>query len=142
MRYAIWNKTDKVYTLGIDPKHGRIDYTPEEWIARYGWCEIPGEYCVLAAGAINGAICIPLSKMVSDAERMGCDFTGCETPEDKLAAIEAFEDAREAEAAAAAAKAESDALNAEITASSLTSIAASMEYQNMMTLPDEEEGTV
>ena len=72
-------------------------------------------------------------------EKEGCDFSTCTTPEEKLATIEAFEDAREATARA---KAEEDAANKaaneELNASSLASIAASMEYQNMMTLPDEE----
>ena len=133
-RYKIWNGTDIIYTLGAPYK-----FTPEAWREKYPWSEV--EPCVISGeGAINGAFCMPLSNMVANATKAGCDFTACRTDEEKLAAIEAFEDAREAEAAEAArAAAETEAANAEINAMSLASIAASMEYQNMLTLPDEEE---
>ena len=62
-----------------------------------------------------------------------CEKVGIE------AVIEEFEDARQAAMKAAAQEnAANKAMNEELTATSLASIAASMEYQNMMTLPDEE----
>lgn len=68
-------------------------------------------------------------------ESRGCDFSACNTAEQKLAAIEAFENKCNADAAAEA-KAEAEAANAELTAMSMASIAAQLEYQNMMTLED------
>lgn len=128
-RYAIWDKKSPVITPIGEVK------TAEQWIARYPVAALESVIVILAAGEINGALFDTLGAMVQRFERQGCDFSACTTPEEKLAAIEAFEDAREAEAKAVA---ESEALNAELTATSLASIAASMEYQNMMTLPDEE----
>jgi hypothetical protein len=67
--------------------------------------------------------------MVAMCEKQGCDFSTCVTAQDKLNIIEAFEDEREAIATAEAQKkAEEEAYNAEMTAISLASIAASMEY--------------
>jgi hypothetical protein len=84
--------------------------------------------------------------MVERAQAEGCEFDADMTPDEKLYAIEAFEYARneeaKAKAAEAAAKAKADAeakaMQEEINATSLASIAASMEYQNMLTLEDVE----
>jgi hypothetical protein len=77
--------------------------------------------------------------MVQRFENEGCDFSTCTTEQEKLEAIEAFEDERAAKAKATAAeRAQTKALNDEMTAMSLASIASSMEYQNMMTLDDVE----
>ena len=132
-KYAIWNKKDPILT-----PIGEV-LTAEQWIQRYPIAGVETISVVCAAGEINGAFFGTLGSMVDMYTKQGCDFSACATAEDKLAAIEAFEDAREAEAAAQAkAQAEQEAMNAELNASSLASIAAQLEYQNMMTLPDEE----
>jgi hypothetical protein len=132
-KYAIWNKQDPILT-----PIGEV-LSAEQWIARYPIAGVPSITVICAAGEINGAFFGTLGQMVQMYENEGCDFSLCATPEEKLAAIEAFDDEREA---AARAKAEEEAANKaateELNASSLASIAASMEYQNMMTLPDEE----
>ena len=132
-RYAIWNKKDPVYTL----KGEKL--TAEEWIARYPVLELPSVICVCAGNEINGGYYNTLGNMVDVYTRAGCDFSACVTPEDKLAAIEAFEDEREAKARAEAQEAAArEAANAEMNAMSMASIAAQLEYQNMMTLEDVE----
>lgn len=128
-RYAIWNKTDLILT-----PIGEV-LTPEQWIERYPIAGIPAITVVCSAGEINGGFFGTLGQLVSMYESQGCDFSECETSEEKLAVIEAFEDAKEAEAKA---RQEQEARNAEINQSALLSIASSMEYQNMLTLPDEE----
>ena len=133
MRYAIWNKRDPVLT-----PVGEV-LTADQWISRYPIAGVPSITVVCAAGEINGGFFGTLGQLVDMYTKQGCDFYGCETPEDKLAAIEAFDDAREAEAAAKAkAQAEATAYNEELTASSLASIAAQLEYKNMMSLDDVE----
>lgn len=133
-KYAIWNKQDTILT-----PIGEV-LTSEQWIARYPIAGLASITVVCAAGEINGAFFGTLGSMVDLYTKQGCDFSACETAADKLAAIEAFEDAREAEAAAAAKeKAEQEAATAEMNATSLASISASMEYQNMLTLDDVEE---
>ena len=132
-KYAIWNKTDPILT-----PIGEV-LTAEQWIARYPIAGVPSITVVCADGEINGGFFGTLGQVVELYEKQGCDFSACETAEDKLAAIEAFDDAREADQAAQAkAQAEAAASNEELTAVSLASIAASMEYQNMLTLEDVE----
>ena len=132
-KYAIWNKTDPILT-----PIGEV-LTAEKWIERYPIAGVDSITVVCAAGEINGGFFGTLGQMVDMYTRQGCDFSGCETAEDKLAAIEAFDDAREADQAAKAkAQAEAAAANEELTATSLASIAASMEYQNLLTLDDME----
>ncbi len=132
-KYAIWNKTDPILT-----PIGEV-LTADKWIERYPIAGVESITVVCAAGEINGAFFGTLGQMVDMYTKQGCDFSACETAEDKLAAIEAFEDAREAEQAAQAkAQAETTAANEELTATSLASIAASMEYQNLLTLDDME----
>ena len=135
-KYAIWNKQDNILT-----PIGEV-LTPEQWIERYPIAGVESVTVLCAAGEINGAFFGTLGQMVQLYEDKGCDFSECETPEEKLAMIEAFDDAEAVKAAEQAeiAKqtAETEALNSELTATSLASIAASMEYQNMLTLDDVE----
>lgn len=133
-KYAIWNKKDHILT-----PIGEV-LTAEQWIQRYPIAGVESITVVCASGEINGAFFGTLGSMVERYEAEGCDFSACTTAEEKLAAIEAFEDERAAKAAEEAkAAAEAEAANAELNASSLASIAAQLEYQNMMTLEDVEE---
>lgn len=132
-RYAIWNKKDTILT-----PVGEV-FTAEQWIQRYPIAGIDSITVVCAAGEINGGFFGTLGQMVDMYISRGCDFSNCNTPEEKLAAIEAFDEAENL-AAAEAAKiaAETKASNEELSAASLASIAAQLEYQNMMTLDDVE----
>lgn len=133
MRYAIWNKKDPIIT-----PVGEV-FTAEQWIARYPVAALPNITIVCGGGEVNGSFFGTLGQMVDMYTKEGCTFTDNMTPEQKIAAIEAFEDEREVQSTARAkAEAEADAMNVEMTADALASIAASMEYQNMLTLEDEE----
>lgn len=129
MKYAIWNKKDNILT-----PIGEV-LTPEQWIERYPVAGVESITVICAAGEINGAFFGTLGQMVNNYEEEGVDFSNCKTVEEKIEVINTFEKARienEKEANA-------DAIfNEELTASSLASIAASLEYQNMMTLDDVE----
>ena len=132
-RYAIWNKQDTILTPA-----GEV-FTAEKWIERYPIAGMSSITVICAGGEINGGFFGTLGQMVEMYVKEGCDFSSCVTPEDKIAAIEAFEDKREADAKEAArAAAEREAANAELNAMSMASIAAQLEYQNMMTLEDVE----
>jgi RPA family protein len=73
--------------------------------------------------------------MVDMYTKMGCDFSACETAEDKLAAIEEFDDTREAEAQAAAkAAAEQEASLAERQTAALEAIADGQTTENAAAL--------
>ena len=128
-RYAIWDKKSPVIT-----PIGEV-LTAEQWVARYPVAGVETIEVVCAGGEINGAFFGTLGNMVEIYEKQGCDFSECKTSQDKLDAIEAFEDAKAADQNSAAIS------NEELTATSLASIAASLEYQNMLTLDDIEEST-
>lgn len=132
-KYAIWNKQDPILT-----PVGEV-LSAEKWIQRYPIAGVPTITVVCAAGEINGAFFGTLGQMVQMYENQGCDFSACTTPEEKLQAIEDFDVAREA---AARAKAEEEAATKaateELNATSLASIAAQLEFQNMMSLDDVE----
>lgn len=116
-RYAIWNKQDPIIT-----PIGEV-LTAEQWIQRYPVAGLNSIKVVCAAGEINGAFFGTLGQMVQMYEAQGCDFSGCTTDEDKLAAIEAFEDAQN--------------VPVEQSPSAEERIAAALEYQVMASLPDE-----
>lgn len=120
-RYAIWDKKSPV----IVPT-GKV-YTAEQWKEKYPVAALEQITVVCSAGEINGGIFDTLGNMVQRFEANGCDFSACTTAEEKLAAIEAFE----------------DAMNAPSTEPSTDErIAAALEYQVMASLPDAEEETV
>lgn len=116
-RYAIWDKKSPVLT-----PIGEV-LTAEQWIERYPIAGVQAINVVCAAGEINGAFFGTLGQMVQMYEAQGADFSACETVEDKLAVIEAFEDAM-------------NAPSYEVSAEER--IAAALEYQVMASLPDEE----
>ena len=115
-RYAIWNKQDPIIT-----PIGEV-LTAEQWIQRYPVAGVNTITVVCAAGEVNGGFFGTLGQMVQMYEAQGCDFSACTTDEEKLAAIESFE----------------DAMNAPSTEpTSEERIAAALEYQVMASLPDE-----
>lgn len=124
-RYAIWNKKDEI----IVPT-GKV-FTAEEWMERYPVARLDRITVVCSAGEVNGAFFGTLGQMEQTYEAQGADFSDCTTNEEKLAIIEEFENAKNTPDPNAVS-------NEELTATSLASIAASMEYQNMLTLEDAE----
>ena len=121
-RYAIWNKQDPVLTPS-----GKI-FTAEQWKEKFPIAKLENITIVCGGGEINGSFFGTLGQMKELYGAQGCDFTGCETGQAVLEAIEAFENARNAPREGVS--------NEELTATSLASIAASMEYQNLLTLDD------
>lgn len=124
-RYAIWDKKTPIITPIFEV------LTPEQWMERYPAAGLDSVTVVCSAGEINGGFFGTLNQMVQMYEGQGCDFSVCSTDEEKLETMEAFEDARNAPNPEAKA-------NEELTAASLASIAASLEYQNLITLEDVE----
>ena len=116
-RYAIWDKQSPIIT-----PIGEV-LSPAQWIDRYPVAGIESITVVCGAGEINGAFFGTLGQMVQMYAAQGADFTKCETDEDKLEVIEAFEDAMNAPSTEATAE---------------ERIAAALEYQVMASLPDEE----
>ena len=86
-RYAIWNKQDPIIT-----PIGEV-LSAEKWIERYPVAGVPTITVVCGAGEINGAFFGTMGQMVQMYTAQGADFSACETDEDKLEVIEAFEDA-------------------------------------------------
>lgn len=86
-KYAIWNKQDTILT-----PIGEV-LTAEKWIERYPIAGVETIKVVCAGGEINGAFFGTLGQMVEMYAKNGCDFSACVTDQDKLDAIEAFEDA-------------------------------------------------
>ena len=110
-RYAIWDKVSPIIT-----PIGEV-LTAEQWIDRYPVAGVSTIKVVCAGGEINGSFFGTLGQMVQMYGKMGCDFSTCETDEDKLDAIEAFEDVMNAP---------------RIEPTAEERIAAAMEYQNLM----------
>lgn len=89
-RYAIWDKVSPVIT-----PVGKV-FTAEQWVEKYPAAGVPTITVVCSAGEVNGGFFGTLGQMVQMYEAQGADFSSCETAEDKLAVIEAFEDAMNA----------------------------------------------
>ena len=120
-RYAIWDKQSPIIT-----PIGEV-LTADQWIQRYPVAGVPSITVICGAGEINGSFFGTLGQMVQMYENQGADFSACETDEDKLEVIEAFEDAMNAP---------SDEPTTD------ERIAAALEYQVMASLPDETTETV
>jgi len=89
-RYAIWDKVSPVIT-----PVGEV-LTAKEWMARYPAAALEHITVVCAAGEVNGAFFGTLGQMKTAFENRGADFSRCETAEDALLVMEAFEAAENA----------------------------------------------
>ena len=87
-KYAIWNKQDSILT-----PIGEV-LSAEKWIERYPMAGLDSVTVICAAGEINGAFFGTLGQMVEMYTRRGCDFSACETAQDKVDAINAFDEAQ------------------------------------------------
>lgn len=124
-RYAIWNKQDPILT-----PIGEV-LTAQQWIERYPIAGLDRITVVCGGGEVNGSYFGTLGQMVEMYAKMGCDFSACKTAEEKLVAIEEFEDAREAEAAATArAASEAQTSASERTAAALEALASGQTTEN------------
>lgn len=83
-RYAIYDGKSDVTT-----PVGEV-LTAEQWLNRYPWAR--KAKMIVGGGVINGSVAIVFDDYVEMLKKQGCDFTGCETDQDYLDAIEAFED--------------------------------------------------
>ena len=117
-KYAIWDRTSNFITPS-----GTL-LTPADVEDRYPASRFVTYVC--AAGEINGAFFTPLNQMVAIYEEQGVDFSECDTNEDILTAIEAFEYAVN---------------HPEDTGESTVEerIAAALEFQNILALDDEND---
>ena len=89
-RYAIWDKKSPIIT-----PIGEV-LTAEQWIDRYPVAGVESITVICSAGEINGGFFGTLGQMVQMYEANGADFSACTTADEKLAVIEAFEDAMNA----------------------------------------------
>lgn len=118
-RYQIWDKTSNVYTPSGE------EFTPEQWIERYGWIKNPVAVPVISYGLINGGFIGELSQMKTMCEEMGATFDDSLTNEELLQAIEDYEDSLSVQS--------SNSVSAE------ERIAAALEAQVMLSMPDAED---
>lgn len=116
-RYVIWDKTSDVFV----PTGKK--FTAQQWKEQYPIAEIESVKIVCAGGAVNGGFFGVFDDMVEMYRKVGCDFSACYTDQSYLDAIEAFEDAR-------------NTPSTEISTDER--IAAALEAQVMMSMPDEE----
>jgi len=116
-RYAIWDKISPMIT-----PVGKI-LSAEQWKERYPVATLDNIKVVCGGGEINGSFFSTFGQMIEMYTKLGCDFSDCEADQDYLNAIEAFED-------------EMNKPSTEPTTDER--IAAALEYQVMMSLPDEE----
>ena len=129
-KYAIWDKKSPILTPS-----GAV-FTAEQWMEKYPVAALDSVTVVCAAGEINGAIFGTLNQMIDNyTDDYNLDFSLATTPEEAIAIINEYELQKKNEMEQIR---ENAASNAELTAASLASIAASMEFQNMMALEDVE----
>ena len=112
-KYAIWNKQDPILT-----PIGEV-LSAAKWIERYPMAALESVTVICAAGEVNGAFFGTLGQMVEMYTRRGCDFSTCETAQDKVDAINAFDEAQEIAAE-------------EARLASIAAEEAAIEAQNMM----------
>ena len=120
-RYAIWDKKSDIITPSMDV------FTAEEWMERYPAARRDDVKIVCSGGQINGGVIGTLDQWIENYKTNGsggykCDFTGCETDQDYLDRIEQFE----------------DFVNYNRPPSAEERIAAALEAQVMLSLPDVE----
>lgn len=123
-RFKLWDKKEDIWTIAKDAETGRAHYTAQEYIEmKAPWAGNPNIQVIVSAGPINGA-----EFTAFDTLKNMCVESGMEIPDgltdDEV--LELMEDWM--------------TLNniPEVTASPEERIAAAMEYQNLLTMEDNE----
>ena len=119
-RYKIWQKTEDVIT-----PIGEV-LSPEQWIERYPVAKVLKTVC--GGGEINGSFFGLFEEMKDLYERNGLDFDDCETDQDYLDLIEAFEDLNNMPE-----EVDEDYVSPE------ERIASALEFQAMLMMPSEDD---
>lgn len=122
-KYQIWDKKSDIFTPGRELDTGKNHFTPEEWLDRYAWAKNPNAKMIISAGIINGAVAFEFNSTKELYIKRGAKITDDMTDDQVLLAIEDFEDNPPGA---------NDPTNEE-------RIAAALEAQVMMALPDVEE---
>lgn len=92
-RYAIWNKTDDIFTLGVDSATGKAHWTAAEYIAaKAPWAANPNVKVIVGGGVVNGTCFMEYASTVEFYKKQGAAIVDGMTDEEILAAIEDFED--------------------------------------------------
>lgn len=116
MKYAIWDKVSNIITpIGEE-------LTAEQWMNRYPIARNPNVKIVCGGGIVNGSFFGIFDQMIEMYQENDCNFSGCNTDEDYLRTIEEFE----------------NNVNKNVEPSAEERIASALEFQVMMSLPDEE----
>lgn len=122
VKYKIWDKKSDIYTPGRDKDTGKNHFTAEEWLERYAWAQNPDAKMIISNSVINGSVALEFNATIEHYKRLGCDFSQCQSDDDYLHAISDFEDNPPFA---------NEPTNEE-------RIAAALEAQVMMALPDSE----
>ena len=114
-RYQLWNGSSSIVTPSNEV------FTPQEWLVKYPWFinaeETP---MVISSGFYSGGFCMPLMALIHVLESAGAEFSNELDTQEILDEIEAWEDAKNAEAANAISPEER--------------MAAALEYQNLLAM--------
>lgn len=121
-KYKIWDKQSDIYTPGREKDTGKNHFTATEWLERYAWAQNPDAKMIISNSVINGSVAMEFNATVEHYKRIGCDFSRCQSDDDYLQAISDFEDNPPFA---------NEPTNEE-------RIAAALEAQVMMALPDSE----
>lgn len=121
-KYKIWDKESDIYTPGREKDTGKNHFTAAEWLERYAWAQNPNAKMIISNNVINGSVAMEFNATVEHYKRIGCDFSQCQSDDDYLQAISDFEDNPPFA---------NEPTNEE-------RIAAALEAQVMMALPDSE----
>lgn len=117
MRYQIWDRVSDVYT----PSGAHFSAT--EWANKYPWSRIPGAKMIITTGIINGGCAMEFEATKAQYKRMGAEITDGMSDAEVLSVIEEFEN--------------NPPSSGESTPEER--IAAALELQNLMAMPDENE---
>jgi len=119
----LWDKTSDIWTPGKD-ENGQAHFTAQEYIEKKApWAANPNIQVVVSAGAINGAEFSTLNAYEEIAVKGGLEIPEGLTDEEKLELLEDWFDLNNMPST---------------TPSAEERIAAAMEYQNLLTMEDNE----
>lgn len=129
MKYAIWDKQSDIYTLGRDAETGKMQWTAEEYIETHApWAAIPAVKVIVGGGTINGTFFMEFEATKDFYQKQGAPIADGMTDDEVLLAIEEWEDHPP----------QPEPVEDE-TAILLERVAAALEFNNILNMPDIEE---
>ena len=94
-KFKIWDKQEDIFTPGVDPKTGKVQWTAEEYIRTHApWAAIPQVKVIITNSVINGGVFMEYNAAIEEYKCYGVPIVDGMPEDEVLQLMSNYEDAQ------------------------------------------------